>query len=253
MQQYSNKYIFGFTALVCLGCSMMISIAAVGLKDRQELNKALYQKRSVLQACWLIKPGEKVSAEQIEKYFDSIQTVIIDLKSGTTVDGVDMEKFNAADTLAPAPDDSTGMLDLPTKVKGFLVKEGDTVKTLVLPIVGKGLWSTMKGYIALDRDTTTIRGLTFYEQGETPGLGGEVDNPKWKKLWKGRKAYDENWKVAISVEKGNAGPPEQDPYRVDALSSATLTSRGVNNLVRYWLGENGYGPYLKHFRESRSS
>jgi Na+-transporting NADH:ubiquinone oxidoreductase subunit C len=96
-----------------------------------------------------------------------------------------------------------------------------------------------------------IDGITFYDHGETPGLGGEVDNPRWKSLWKGRKAFDENWQPTIAVVKGRAGPPEDDPYRVDGLSGATITSRGVSHLLAFWLGDDGFGPYLTNFRSER--
>jgi Na+-transporting NADH:ubiquinone oxidoreductase subunit C len=246
VQQYSNKYIFGFTALVCLGCSMMISIASVSLRDRQERNKALYQKRSVLQACLKLKAGESAGAEKVEKLFETIEAEIIELKTGKVAD-MDPAAYSVEAAMAPAPGNPTGLPELPAQVKIYKVMEGGSVDSLVLPITGKGLWSTLKGYIAIEADGTTIRGITFYEHGETPGLGGEVDNPKWKAMWKERKAYDENGNVAIAVEKGQAGPPSEEPHRIDALSGATLTSRGVHNMVRYWLGENGYGPYLKQF------
>jgi Na+-transporting NADH:ubiquinone oxidoreductase subunit C len=124
---------------------------------------------------------------------------------------------------------------------------------LVLPIVGKGLWSTMYGYLALDKDTRTVRGITFYEHGETPGLGGEVDNPKWKSQWDGRKAYDDEWNPEIKVIKGQAGPAAENPYEVDGLSGATLTSRGVGNLVQFWLSEDGFKPFLEQFRNLGSA
>ncbi len=124
---------------------------------------------------------------------------------------------------------------------------------LVLPVEGYGLWSTLYGFLALDADTKTIRGLTYYQHLETPGLGGEVDNPSWKALWPGRVAFDETGAPVISVIKGRAGSPQDDPYRVDGLSGATITSRGVTNMLQFWLGEAGFGPYLERFRESQAS
>ena len=124
-----------------------------------------------------------------------------------------------------------------------VVQDGE-FKAVIVPISGQGLWSTLYGYIALAADTQTVVGITFYEHKETPGLGGEVDNPRWKRLWKGRKVYDGRGRPLINVKKGVAGPPETDPYNVDGLSGATITSRGVGNLVRFWLGEDGFGPYL---------
>ena len=127
------------------------------------------------------------------------------------------------------------------------------VEKIILPIEGKGLWSTLYGFLALGPDTTSITGITFYQHGETPGLGGEVDNPSWKALWPGRRAFDDEWKPAIQVIKGRAKSAAEDPYRVDGLSGATLTARGVNELVRYWLGEEGFGPYLERFRSERNA
>jgi len=131
------------------------------------------------------------------------------------------------------------------------MKDG-AVEKMILPIEGKGLWSTLYGFLALDADARTIRGITFYQHGETPGLGGEVDNPGWKARWAGRQAFDEQGEVRIEVLKKEAGPPEEDPYHVDGLSGATITSRGVNELVRFWLGPNGFKPYIERYNASRS-
>ena len=119
---------------------------------------------------------------------------------------------------------------------------------VILPISGMGLWSTLYGFIALDADLETIRGITYYEHLETPGLGGEVDNPRWKALWPGRKAFDDDETVSIEVIRGRAGAPEDDPHRVDGLAGATMTSRGVTNMLQLWLGEHGFRPYLDRLR-----
>ena len=123
------------------------------------------------------------------------------------------------------------------------------LELVVLPIEGLGLWGTLYGFVALDGDLRTIRGLTFYEHKETPGLGGEVDNAGWKALWIGRLAFDEELKPAIAIVKGRAGSVSDDPYAVDGLSGATVTSRGVTNLLRFWLGPEAFGPYLTRLRE----
>ena len=123
---------------------------------------------------------------------------------------------------------------------------------LLLPIHGKGLWSTLYGFIALETDTRTVKGIGFYQHGETAGLGGEVDNPQWKKQWEGKLVLDDKYKPIFKVQKGsvdNADPMAQ--YKVDGLSGATITSNGVTGLIQYWLGEDGFGPYLARFRESK--
>jgi len=128
--------------------------------------------------------------------------------------------------------------------------EAGEVETIVLPINGYGLWSTLYGFLALKTDLNTVVGLGFYEHAETPGLGGEVDNPKWKSLWPGKKVFGENGNVKIELVKGSVDPasPNAD-YQVDGLAGATLTSRGVSHLVQFWLGENGFGPFLAKLKE----
>jgi Na+-transporting NADH:ubiquinone oxidoreductase subunit C len=104
----------------------------------------------------------------------------------------------------------------------------------------------MYGFIALEKDLQTVSGLTFYEQKETPGLGGEVENPQWKKQWAGKKVFDAEGKVALQVVKGSA----EGEYGVDGLSGATITSNGVTNLVHYWLGPSAFGPFIENQRKS---
>ena len=87
----------------------------------------------------------------------------------------------------------------------------------------------------------TVRGLTYYKHGETPGLGGEVDNQLWKAKWPGKEVYDSDWNVKVEVTKSVT----DDTCQVDALSGATLTSNGVTNMLRFWLGSKGFGPYLQ--------
>jgi Na+-transporting NADH:ubiquinone oxidoreductase subunit C len=108
-----------------------------------------------------------------------------------------------------------------------------------------GLWGTMYGFIAIDKDLNTIQGLTFYKHKETPGLGAEIDNPNWKAKWPGRLIHDDSGNIAIKVIKGPAASPSEAPHQVDGLSGATLTSNGVTNLLKFWLGDNGFGPYLQ--------
>lgn len=249
--QYSMKYIFAFAAAVCFVCSILISIANVGLRERQEVNKLLDKQKSVLQAAWLLEPGEKADRARVEEIFQNVQPRLLDLTTDQLLDDEALAVFDESKApMAEAPKNNAGIVEVPEKVRIYEVLEEGDISMLVLPIVGKGLWSTMKGFLALDADGRTIRGLTYYEQAETPGLGGEVDNPRWKARWKGRLAYDENWKPVIEVIKGPAGSPEETPYAVDGLSGATLTSRGVTNMLQFWLGDNGYAPFLKSFRES---
>jgi Na+-transporting NADH:ubiquinone oxidoreductase subunit C len=127
-----------------------------------------------------------------------------------------------------------------------------SVRTIVLPIRGYGLWSTLKGFVAIDGERlssgperVTVRGLTYYEHGETPGLGGEVDNPAWKAKWPGRRVFDAEWAVKLNVTKS-----PRSEYDVDALTGATITSNGVSRMLEFWLGDDGYGPFLRRLGTS---
>ncbi len=256
---HSTPYTIFFAGAVSVVCGVLVASAAVVLKPRQDANKLLDQRKQVISVAGVACAETAADPAAINScYEDNIREVIIELKSGTEVDTVHSETFNMQQAMkdpemsSEAPPNPAKVLRLPKHAKIYQVVDGDTVKTLILPIQGYGLWSVLYGFLALDADGDTIKGITFYQHGETPGLGGEVDNPRWKAHWPGREAYDDQWKPAIKVIKGPAGPPEEDPYSIDGLSGATITSNGVTHLVQYWLDEDGFGPYLRKFREGRS-
>lgn len=258
MAQYSTGYIVGFAAGVCLVCSVVVSGAAVALKDRQEENKLLDKQSKVLTVAGLMREGESLSKDEITTLFEeNIQARVIDLSEGTynpEVDAAGFDQRKAANDPKRseiAPDNGAKVRRIPNNALVYQVMKDGEVSKLILPVEGKGLWSTMYGFVAVEPDTTSISGVTFYEHGETPGLGGEVDNPAWKGLWKGRKVYkvkDGEFVPAVEVIKGQAGPASENPYKVDGLSGATLTSRGVTELMHFWFGEHGFGPYLANYR-----
>ena len=258
MQVNSIRYTLLFATAVCLVCSMLVASATVLLRDRQHANQLLYLQKNVLQATGLLKPGEQMSDREVVALFErSIRIRLVDLQTGDYVESpsVDPSRYDQRRARADpaqsreAPPNLSQIKRLPNLATvALVVKDGKPVQ-VVLPIEGIGLYGTLYGFVALDRDLTTIRGLAFYENRETPGLGGEVDNPKWKAQWPGRKAFDEAGKILISLKKGGGvGSPEKDPYQVDALSGATITSNGVTRMLHFWLGENGFGPYLAKVR-----
>ncbi len=256
MQQHSTGYIVGFMAAVCLVCSIFVAGAAVSLKPMQEANKVLDRQKKVLVVGGLMEEGAGLSAEEIGNLYDArVKAFAVDLQTGqydAEVDAntYDQRKASKDPELSRAADDNAAKVRrLPNTGLVFQVQTEDgSLDAIIIPIEGMGLWSTLYGYLALAPDTRTIKGITFYEHGETPGLGGEVDNPRWKALWKDRLAFDANWTPKIDVIKGAAGKPAEDPYSVDGLSGATITGRGVGALVKYWLGDSGFGPYLENVR-----
>ena len=253
--QHSTGYIVGFAVAICLVCAIFVASSAVGLKPMQDANKLLDRQSKVLTVAGLMEDGESLPREEIASIFEtSIKQKVIDLKTGASNSEIDVSQFDqqaaASDpaTSFEAPENDSKVRRLPNNALVFDVVEGGELKALILPIEGYGLWGTLYGYIALAPDARTIVGITFYKHKETPGLGGEVDNPRWKALWPGRLAFDDRGNPKIAVKKGVAGSAENDPYNVDGLSGATITSRGVTELVRFWLGEDGFGPYLSSYR-----
>ena len=253
--QHSTGYVVGFATAVCLVCAVIVSGAAVGLKDRQNANKLLDRQQKVLTVAGLIEDGADLTREEVTSlYASSIQARVIDLATGEPNETVDPTKFDQLaasrdpEQSTKAPENLAKIMRLPNQALVFdVVRDGER-KALILPIEGYGLWGTLYGYLALAPDARTIVGITFYQHKETPGLGGEVDNPRWKSLWPGRMAFNERGVPSIAVKKGPAGPVAEDPYNVDGLSGATLTSRGVTNLLRFWLGDEGFGPFLERYR-----
>ncbi|TWU20883.1 Na(+)-translocating NADH-quinone reductase subunit C [Bythopirellula polymerisocia] len=259
MRRDSVPYTLLVATVLCVVCSVLVASAAVGLRSKQESNKLLDQKKNVLVAAGLYKEGENSPAEIEEMFAERIESVLLELDSGEPVgsDVVDPSKYNqrdaARDPQMNAPVEPTSALGgIKQRAKyafAYQVKdETGKLDEVVLPIHGKGLWSTLYGFISIDADGNTVRGITFYEHGETPGLGGEIENPQWTALWPGKQLHSKkDWdKIALHVIKGSV--PPDDPmakFEVDGLSGATITSNGVTKLVQYWMGPEGFGPYLE--------
>lgn len=241
--------------LLSLVCSVLVSTTAVLLKPVQEQNRAAARKKTILEVAGLMQPGRSIG-----DLFKQVEPRLVNFASGDYVSGIDPAGY---DQRAAAADPQQGVaVDPaadPAKIRRrarqglvYLVRDGAAggLRTLILPIRGYGLWSTLYGYLALAGDGRTIQGIVFYEHQETPGLGAEVDNPAWRAQWPGKLALDPDGEVRIRLVKGGVNSTSADaPYQVDALSGATLTSNGVTNMLQYWLGGQGYGPYLAKIRE----
>lgn len=265
MQHNSVRYIVLFAGLVCVVCSLFVSTAAVLLKDRQAANELLDKQEKVLEVSGLLEEGKRPSKDEVTKLFDErIVMRLIDLDTDAPaaddvgIDPAGYDQLAASkdpDMSAVVPSNFARVRRVPRYAVVYEVFKDTENKELdlrVIPIEGMGLWGTMYGFLALDSDGVTIRGLTFYKTKETPGLGKEVEYPNWQSKWPGRKVFDENWDVAIEVIKGVADSPADAPHEVDGLSGATLTSKGVTNLLQFWFGEEGFGPYLARIRTEGS-
>ena len=208
----------GNTLFVAIGvslvCSVLVASAAIILQPRQLKNAEEFRQRIILDVAGLYEPDADIAS-----LYASIEETMTTLASGDE---------------APV----------------YLVLDGSRIEQVILPIEGAGLWSTMYGYLAVENDGNTVRGLRFYSHAETPGLGDQVDKPAWREQWQGKKLYGPDGEPQIEVVKGPA--PEDSDYQIDGLAGATLTGRGVSVFVRHWVGEEGYGPYLKTLAEEES-
>jgi Na+-transporting NADH:ubiquinone oxidoreductase subunit C len=261
---YANTFIVA--TVLCLVCSFLVSTAAVGLKPFKERNIALDRKKNILQVTGFTKDDIKSAGGADELFEQRLTATIIDLDTGeeaideckTALEtagkkiGDDVlnnyDQFWASRSKKPSvskklekKQDIVGIKYREKYSHVFTLKDADgKIEKYVFPVRGYGLWSMMQGYLAVEPDFQTVAGLTFYEQGETPGLGGEVLNPKWKSKWPGKQIFEDG-EVSLKVSKGDQTNNE---YGVDALSGATITSNGVSKMMKYWMGPDGFGPFI---------
>ncbi len=228
--------------ILCLFCSAIVSTTAVTLRPMQEMNVEIDKKKNVLRAS-----GEVFSETDniIDVFNNIITTVQIDMDTGSVVS--ELSKDDSKIEVEIPRELDVGSLSTRKKYVEIYLKKDSSgkIQNIILPIASKGLWSTMLGFIALESDAKTVTGFSYYKHGETPGLGGEVDNPKWKAQWIGKKVFDENGNPKIDVTKNNTG----SVHEIDALSGATITGDGVENSMMYWLSAHGYGKFLDKVKQ----
>ena len=256
----SNTFLMALA--VCLVCSVIVSGVAVALKPTQQLNKELDQKQNILRAAGMLDEGSAVDAQgrTVEELFSEFEVRVVNLATGEYVDDIDPSTFDPAKSAKnpsmgralSGEEDVATLRRLENASLVYLRRVDGQLDKVVIPVRGYGLWGTLFGYLALDSDVQTISGLGFYAHKETPGLGGEVDNPKWKAQWPGVQLYDEQGNPAISiVKRRSAEGSAAASHEIDALSGATFTTRGVENLINFWTGELGFGPYLAKLKAGR--
>ena len=252
----SVTYTISIALLLCVVCSIVVSTASVMLRPAQQANKEMDFKRNILMAAGIYEQGVNV-----EEQFESVETLVVNLDTGKFTDAVDPAKYDqrkasndpSKSEKLSSDNDIAKVGRVEHYAEVYRAKSDGGSEILILPVRGYGLWSTLWGFLALESDLNTVVGIGFYEHGETPGLGGEVDNPRWKSLWEGKKIFDETGEYTFQIIKGvvDSGTPNAE-HKVDGLSGATLTSRGVDNLIKFWLGENGFGPFLKNLKKGEA-
>nr|WP_222839877.1 Na(+)-translocating NADH-quinone reductase subunit C [Morganella morganii] len=238
--------------VLCLVCSIVVAGSAVGLKSTQQAQIMLDKQRNILDVAGLLTPS--MPADEIDAVYKKfIRAKMVDLKTGQMTDSTGKYDLNDElrsdeTSIALSPEEDVAKIRRrANSAEIYLVQneQGETSK-IVLPVYGSGLWSVMYAFVAIDVDGITSEGITYYQHGETPGLGGEVDNPQWRKQWIGKKLFNEEGMPAIKIVRSGS---TDSPYGIDGLSGATLTSNGIQHMFDFWLGDNGFGPFLKTVRE----
>ncbi|MBW6495549.1 MAG: NADH:ubiquinone reductase (Na(+)-transporting) subunit C [Burkholderiaceae bacterium] len=237
-----------FVALVvALVCASAVSLTAVLLKPRQEANQRLARLARMEQMIAAL-PG--VAKVMRAGDMTSLQTVIVDLERGAIAPNIDPVEF---DFRAAIADQERGVVlerdsDIarigrrPQYAPVYLLRKVGKLALVILPVYGAGYQSMIHAYLALAGDLRTIAAFNIVEQGETPGLGARIADPSWQSRWSGREIADADGVIRIAVTRGSA----TTIHEVDGISGATRSTTGVTNLVRFWLGEQGYGPFLRH-------
>lgn len=234
---------------LCLFASMIVTFAAVSLRPLQEANKLRDMQVNILQVAGLYDENREVG-----EVFSAFTPKIVDLAAGIFTDQFDIATFDPIST-ARDPDLSIMLEDDPAVIGRranyaivyLLHDEADALDRVIIPIFGAGLWGRMHGFIALEEDGNEIYGLQFYQHAETPGLGDKVDTADWRQSWQGQMLRDTAGELKISVSRDTPSA-EMQRHHIDGLAGATLTSRGVDNLVRFWMGERGFGPFLANLK-----
>jgi Na+-transporting NADH:ubiquinone oxidoreductase subunit C len=244
--------------VVSLVCSIVVAGTAVVLRPLQVANK---ERERQLRGIWaIVESLPDYASGRKTAVFEDLEVRLVDLNSGAYDPSTDPRGYDQA-AAARDPDlsveippdlDLAGIKRRAKRAAIYLLGEEDDLELVVLPVHGKGYASTLYGYLALTGDTRTVAGLRFYEHAETPGLGALIESPAWRDLWPGKSVWDPAGAPRLGVADGpvDPGSPEAG-YLVDGLTGATRTSRGVDGLLRYWLGDHGFGPYLRKLREQR--
>lgn len=260
MSNDSTKKTLLVTVLLSLACSIVVSFAAVSLKPIQDQNVVLDVQKNILSISGLADNPGSLSADEIESLYKSVQPRLVDLKTGKYVDASEAQiaefdqreaaKNPATSRSLSGAEDIASINRQESVAKVYLIEKDGKTESIMLPVHGYGLWSTMYGFLALDiNDLDTVVGFGFYDQAETPGLGGEIDNPIWKGRWPGKKVYDAEGDVALHVIKGAVDTSNPNAsVQIDGLAGATLTANGVSNLIQFWMGEQGFKPFLTNLK-----
>ncbi len=239
---------------VALACGTVVSVTAVLLEPRQQANRVA-ERQGLIDEIVARLPGLETVLDP--SGVDRIETKVVDLGTGDYVSAVDPTTYDPI----KAAQDSAARVEIPPDedlarigarapyATVYLARKGRDISLIILPVYGAGYASTLRGFLALEGDLNTVVALAFYEHAETPGLGARLEDPEWLAQWRGKRVHDETGQFRLQVARGRSdADPGAAPYAVDGITGATRTSQGVSQLLRYWLGDHGFGPFLSRLR-----
>lgn len=247
---------FLVTFLLCLVCSVLVCMAALVRIDREAYNQLLETRSTVLAAGGYADELEEGASE--EELFSNFEMKMVNIDTGEFTSEINAEEFNPKDARdnpdmlvdIPAASDVAGMKQ---RLKYARVFVDTTNGQVVLPINGPGMWGPMYAYIGVQDDGTTVSGLKFYQQAETPGLGDKIAKPGFSNQWVGKKLYNDSGSLAINIVKNGKYDAEAEDaiHTIDGLAGATVTSDKAQAIVEYWFSDHGYGKFLANYTKSK--
>jgi Na+-transporting NADH:ubiquinone oxidoreductase subunit C len=235
---------------VALFCSFMVSTAVYWLRPMQLAYADIERNRAILVAGNLAPHDAELNDRDVVARFVALETRIFDRQTGlftTAIDAVSYDYRAAAtdpamSTAVAAELDIAGIGTQARYLPVYSILDDET-RRVIVPIYGRGMWSTIYGYVSVAAEGLTIAGIAFYEHGETPGIGDRIQNPDWLAQWRGKRIYANDATVQLFfAAEDSSGPPE---FRIDAITGATATVSAVERILRFWLGPQAYGPALQ--------
>lgn len=241
---------------VALFCSALVSSAVYWLRPIQRAYETIDRNRSILIAADLVAAAAQPTDAEIVRQFLELDARLVDLDEGVLTDADDATARNYDYRAAMADPSRSREIDAAHDVSGlsrrpllmpvYLLREGPRIELLVLPIFGRGMWSTIYAHVGLQADFDTVAGVDFFDHGETPGIGDRIENPSWTATWRGKHLFGDGGVRALRIGAANGGSLGSDA--VDAITGATVTVSAVDRIVEYWFGPDGYGPFLDNLR-----
>ena len=242
-------YVLTISATIAVTCAAMVTGAVTYFRPMQAAYGALEWNRDVIQAAGLTSNGQALSDREVAGLFRQLNVRAVDFRTGSLTDEVDPLSFdfeaaaNSADgsTELSSGSDPANLGRIPNLGPVYFVGPVEAPERIVIPVYGKGMWSTIRAFVAIGSDGKTIKSLIIHEHGETPGIGDRIEDANWLSAWQGKLGFDHEGNAAIAL----AGSSTPDANAVDAITGATVTAEAVTTLVRFWLSDAGYGPLLK--------